>query len=155
MSVTEYERHQLFNWFEEHMGPERAETMMKLVPPVGWGDVATREDLLRFQAATREDLVRFQTATHADIERFQAATHADIERFQAATGEQIQQLESATDEKLQLLRHELAELEVRLDAKLEAKLEAKLGRLERTFATWLFTSQAAVIGAVAVLLAID
>jgi hypothetical protein len=111
VSVTEYERHLLFNWFEEHMGPERAETMMKLVPPVGWGDVATHE--------------------------------------------QIQQLETATGEKFQRLRHELAELEVRLDAKLEAKLEAKLGGLQRTFATWLFTSQAAVIGAVALLLAID
>jgi hypothetical protein len=45
MSVTEYERKQLFTWFEEHMGKERASTMMNLLPPVGWGDVATRRDL--------------------------------------------------------------------------------------------------------------
>jgi hypothetical protein len=45
MAVSEYERTQLFNWFEEHMGRERATTMMNLLPPVGWGDVATRRDL--------------------------------------------------------------------------------------------------------------
>jgi hypothetical protein len=45
MAVSEYERTQLFNWFEEHLGKERASTMMNLLPPVGWGDVATRRDL--------------------------------------------------------------------------------------------------------------
>ena len=45
MSVTEYERHQIFQWYEEAMGSERAAIMMNLVPPVGWGEVATRTDL--------------------------------------------------------------------------------------------------------------
>ena len=31
MQVTEYQRHQLFTWFEEQMGAERAATMMSLV----------------------------------------------------------------------------------------------------------------------------
>lgn len=31
MSVTEYERNQLFVWFEEHMGKERAATMMSML----------------------------------------------------------------------------------------------------------------------------
>jgi hypothetical protein len=95
MSVSEHERHQLFTWLEEHMGPERAATMMSLLPPVGWGDVATRRDL---------DL-----------------------------------------------------LEARIDAKLdqlEARFEVKLGQLMRTFGTWLFVSQAAVIAAVSLLFAL-
>jgi hypothetical protein len=50
MAVSEYERTQLFNWFEEHMGKERASTMMNLLPPVGWGDVATRRDLELLEA---------------------------------------------------------------------------------------------------------
>lgn len=47
MEVTEYERHQLFVWFEEHMGSERAATMMDLTPPVGWFDLATKQDLVQ------------------------------------------------------------------------------------------------------------
>ncbi len=45
MSLTEYERLQVLKWFEEKMGPELGANMMKLLPPVGWGDVATKADL--------------------------------------------------------------------------------------------------------------
>lgn len=37
MSVTEYGRHQICQWYEEAMGSERAAIMMNLVPRVGWG----------------------------------------------------------------------------------------------------------------------
>ncbi|MEJ7562505.1 MAG: hypothetical protein WKF45_08285 [Ilumatobacteraceae bacterium] len=62
MSITEYQRHQLFTWFEEHMGKERATTMMNLVPPVGWGDVATTRDLELHRAETKHDLLELRTA---------------------------------------------------------------------------------------------
>ena len=99
MSVSEHERHQLFTWFEEHMGSERAATMMNLLPPVGWGDVATRRDL--------------------------------------------ELLEARIDAKLD-----------QLEARLEVGFETKLGQLMRTFGTWLFASQAAVIAAVSLLFAL-
>jgi hypothetical protein len=99
MSVSEHERHQLFTWFEEHMGSERAATMMSLLPPTGWGDVATRRDL--------------------------------------------ELLEARIDAKLD-----------QLEARFEARFEAKLGQVVRTFGTWLFVSQAAVIAAVGLLFAL-
>ena len=49
MEVTEYDRHQLFVWFEERMGPERAATMMNLIPPVGWFELASKHDLLELE----------------------------------------------------------------------------------------------------------
>ena len=117
MPVTEFERHQLFTWFEEHMGPERAKTMMDLVPPVGWADVATRRDL-----------------DHLD---------AKIDALEARVDARINALE--------------ARLDARIDA-LEARLDARLAELRsdllRTFGTWLFASQAVVIAAVSVLVAI-
>lgn len=45
MPVTEYERHQLFVWFEGQLGPERAATMMNLLPPVGSDEIVTRDHL--------------------------------------------------------------------------------------------------------------
>jgi hypothetical protein len=117
MSVSEHDRHQLFTWFEEHMGSERAATMMNLLPPVGWGDVATRRDLELLEVATRRDLELLAVATRRDLEL----------------------------------------LEARIDARfdqVEARFEAKLGQLMRTFGTWLFASQAAVIAAVSLLFAL-
>jgi hypothetical protein len=98
MSVSEHERHQLFTWFEEHMGSERAATMMSMLPPTGWGDVATRRDL-------------------------------------------------------DLIRRDLELLEARIDAKFD-RVDAKFDQLMRTFGTWLFASQAAVIAAVSLLFAL-
>jgi hypothetical protein len=74
MSVTEQQRHQLFTWFEEAMGSERAAILMDLLPPVGWADVATRHDLLELER--RLDL-RFEMVDH----RFDSLEHKLIGRM--------------------------------------------------------------------------
>jgi hypothetical protein len=86
------------------MGSERASVMMRTLPPVGWGDVATKRDV------------------------------DDVRR----------EVEAA--------RSDLRQLEDRLDARMDAKLGALRSDLLRTFGTWLFASQAAVIAAVAMVL---
>ena len=45
MAVTEESRYQLFQRFEEMLGREGVSTLMELLPPVGWADVATKRDL--------------------------------------------------------------------------------------------------------------
>jgi hypothetical protein len=75
MSATEFERHRLFSWFEEHMGQERASTMMNLLPPTGWGDVATRRDLQLLEA--RIDAL--EARLDARIDTLEARLDAKIE----------------------------------------------------------------------------
>lgn len=41
--------------------------MMELVPPVGWGDVATKRDLDQHMIATRRDLDEHMVATRRDL----------------------------------------------------------------------------------------
>ncbi len=60
MSVSEYQRHQLFQWFEEAMGPERSAALMGLLPPVGWGDIATGTELRGEVAQIRGEMARFE-----------------------------------------------------------------------------------------------
>jgi hypothetical protein len=50
MSVSEFQRHEVFKWLEERMGPERAETMMSMLSPLGWSEIATRRDLEALEA---------------------------------------------------------------------------------------------------------
>lgn len=45
MSITNARRHDLHTGLEEALGPQRAETLMDYLPPVGWADVATKRDL--------------------------------------------------------------------------------------------------------------
>ena len=65
MEITEYERHQLFAWFEEHMGQERAATMVNLLPPTTWADVATKRDLAEMESRMTRTFVTWLIAGQA------------------------------------------------------------------------------------------
>lgn len=68
MALDERARHELFLRLEQALGPESAETLMELLPPVGWADVATKRDLdaLEERMNLRFDLVdrRFEASEH-------------------------------------------------------------------------------------------
>ena len=66
--VDERSRHQLYVTLETLMGHEEVDTMMSLLPPVGWADVVTKQDLLALEE--RLDL-RFEALDH----RFEALDH--------------------------------------------------------------------------------
>jgi hypothetical protein len=65
MALDERSRHELFLRLEEVLGPRQAETLMEMMPPVGWADVATKRDLDALEQ--RMDL-RFEAMDH----RFEA-----------------------------------------------------------------------------------
>ena len=69
MAVNEPERQDLYRGLQELMGDKRAETMMKLLPPTGWGDVATRRDLEAHQRATELALASMKSDINAQIWR--------------------------------------------------------------------------------------
>lgn len=56
MTVDERTRRDLYAAFEESWGAERTEAMMHLLPPVGWGDVATRRDLDAVRTCLQHEL---------------------------------------------------------------------------------------------------
>jgi hypothetical protein len=49
LSVDERARHELYLSIEELIGVEKAETLMSMLPPVGWADVATKHDLAELE----------------------------------------------------------------------------------------------------------
>ncbi len=78
------------------------------------------------------------------------ATTRDLELHRAETKHDLLELRTAVGAEIAATRHELHDEIVATREEISA-MEARLGR---TFAGWLFASQAAVIGAMAVLLAI-
>lgn len=67
MSVSEFPRHQIFQWLEAEMGPEKASIMMDLLPPVGWGDIVTMSDLRAEMAELRGGLSELRGELKADL----------------------------------------------------------------------------------------
>ena len=58
MVVSGSERHELYQTLEGVIGKRPTETMMSLLPPVGWADVATKRDLEAMEARINERIIR-------------------------------------------------------------------------------------------------
>ena len=48
--ISEGDRHQLYSRLEEVLGGPEASTLMGYLPPLGWADVATKDDLRLLRA---------------------------------------------------------------------------------------------------------
>lgn len=78
MSVSESQRHQVFQWFEEAMGPERAAVIMDMLPPVGWADLATKDDVRLLGVELRSEMARFEGRMDHALARLQRTTYLSV-----------------------------------------------------------------------------
>jgi hypothetical protein len=62
VAVDERSRHELYLRMGELIGAERADTLMSMLPPVGWADVATKQDLFELE-------VRLEVKLEAKLDR--------------------------------------------------------------------------------------
>lgn len=69
MSASESDRHELYQTLEGIMGKRSRDTIMSLLPPTGWGDVATQRDLDALRAATKQDLEILESRINERIMR--------------------------------------------------------------------------------------
>jgi hypothetical protein len=66
MAVDERRRHALHNAARRQLGEDEGDTLMELLPPVGWDDVATKADLNLGLDALE---TRLLAAMHAEFRR--------------------------------------------------------------------------------------
>jgi hypothetical protein len=78
MTVSERARHELHGRLEEMLGTEEAATLMTLLPPVGWADVATKRDLDALSALTKRDLDALRADLHVEVSGLRAELHREI-----------------------------------------------------------------------------
>jgi hypothetical protein len=50
VNIDERRRHEMYSGLEEHLGAKVADALMQHLPPVGWADVATKQDLDALEA---------------------------------------------------------------------------------------------------------
>ncbi|MGH2546565.1 MAG: hypothetical protein ACRDHJ_06755 [Actinomycetota bacterium] len=67
--MDERSRHQLHRKVEELMRSREATTLMELLPPVGWADVATKHDLQHAVEMLRLEMQALRHELRADMER--------------------------------------------------------------------------------------
>jgi hypothetical protein len=60
------------------LGSEEAATLMEHLPPLGWGEVATKRDLDQLAVATKRDLDQLAVATKRDFDELRL----DLDRLE-------------------------------------------------------------------------
>jgi hypothetical protein len=83
MTIDERARHRLHERLGEVLGPEEAAILMEQLPPVGWADVATKQDLESLRFATKQD-----------IEHLRAEMKGGFAQVEARMGAELHALES-------------------------------------------------------------
>ena len=82
MSITEASRFQLRTAMGLILSEEAADTLMELLPPVGWADVATKTDLQHLRDELKGDINSLRVATKTDIQHLREELKADMRALQ-------------------------------------------------------------------------
>jgi hypothetical protein len=78
MSITEASRFQLRTAIGLILDEEAADTLMELLPPVGWADVATKTDLQHLRDELKGDIQNLRVATKSDLQHLRDELKGDI-----------------------------------------------------------------------------
>jgi len=69
MSITEASRFQLRTAIGQILDEEAADTLMELLPPVGWADVATKTDLQHLRDELKGDMLNLQLTIEVNVRK--------------------------------------------------------------------------------------
>ena len=82
MSITEASRFQLRTAIGQILSEEVADTLMELLPTVGWADVATKTDLQHLHDELKADILNLRNEFKSDIHALRVEFKADIHALQ-------------------------------------------------------------------------
>ena len=82
MSITEASRFQLRTAIGQILSEEAADTLMELLPPVGWADVATKTDLQHLRDELKGDIQNLRVATKSDLQHLRDELKGDMHALQ-------------------------------------------------------------------------
>jgi hypothetical protein len=80
MSITEASRFQLRTAIGQILDEEAADTLMELLPPVGWADVATKTDLQHVRDELKGDIQNLRDEMKAEMRALQLTIEIAIEK---------------------------------------------------------------------------
>jgi uncharacterized protein YdcH (DUF465 family) len=97
MATDEHARHQLFTRLEEVLGPAEAATLMDHLPPLGWGDIATKRDLETLEERIDARFKAIDARFESIDDRFEALDHR-FEGLEARLSARISGVDARIDQ---------------------------------------------------------
>ena len=106
MSITEASRFQLRTAIGQILSEEAADTLMELLPPVGWADVATKTDLQHLRDELKAEIHSLRVATKTDLQHLRDELKADMLNLRNEFKADIQALQLSFETTLDKRLHE-------------------------------------------------
>ena len=83
MAITDASRYAMQSALIKAIGAEEAETLMEHLPPLGWGDVATKTDLALLNAELRLEMEKLRSDFNREIAELRSDLNGEIAKLRS------------------------------------------------------------------------
>ena len=125
MTITDADRHRLYDALVATLGEQEAAILMEHLPPVGWADVATKTDLENLRAATKADINGLRGDFNGLRGEFNGL-RAEFEHLRTETNSGFRELHAVIDARTDLLRSEITATAATLHTTMAEKSTSQL-----------------------------
>jgi hypothetical protein len=80
MTSTDNDRRILHSALEAACGPRPAEILMEHLPPAGWRDLVTKDDLVLARSGIQLEIEKFRSEVHLELEKLRTELIERIEQ---------------------------------------------------------------------------
>lgn len=94
MGVDERDRHLLHQRLESVLGPGEAATLMTLLPPLDWSEVATKQDLRELEARLTGNMSELDARLTGEMRELEARLTGSMRELDARLTGQMHELEA-------------------------------------------------------------
>ncbi len=81
--ASDSSRHDLYVALEHHLGQGPTETLMQLLPPVGWADVARTSDVESLGIQLRAEMVELRSEVRSEMAEFRSEMRGEMSELRS------------------------------------------------------------------------
>ena len=128
MVMTETQRTTLYNQLTDAIGQEAARTLMEQLPPMGWDQVATKEDVKASEKMLLREIRASETRVLGELKESEGRLMTQIADSEARQGARIDETNARIDARIDGMN-------TRIDARIDgtnARIDAMNTRIDET-----------------------
>jgi cell division septum initiation protein DivIVA len=101
MTSTDYDRRILHSALEAACGPRPAEILMEHLPPAGWRDLVTKDDLVLARSGIQLEIEKFRSEVHLELEKLRTEVQIEIEKLRSEMHVGLEKLRAEFTERIE------------------------------------------------------
>jgi hypothetical protein len=101
MTSTENDRRIPHSALEAACGPRPAEILMEHLPPAGWRDLVTKDDLVLARSGIQLEIEKLRSEVHLELEKLRTEVQIEIEKLRSEMHVGLEKLRAEFTERIE------------------------------------------------------